>query len=269
MRTPETPVGRPGPGRPARILFLALLGLASTTAAHPAPADRPPLSAIAASSPEGVALAERMMAAFGDREVWASRVVDHITAVIESPDGERYLVEIFTRWDRPQTLFWIRTRTREQLRGFDGTTGWTATRAYGQPAEIKTWTSERVALEQLQYRGQFERLVHRIALGDQTLSFTVGGGAYQGWLEVSEQGTLILRVRLRADGSPDRVWSVGNDDEPARFEPLASFGDHQQPGAGVAGGAARFTTLLAELRPTAGGIRFDQPSRLDRLDPTR
>lgn len=217
--------------------------------------------------PSGAELAERMMTAFGAREVWAQRTVDHITAIVQAPNGEGFLIDIWTRWDKPQTISWVRYRTREQIRVWDGTQGWTATREYGQPAEVRDWSAQRVAQEVTAYRAQFERLIHRIAGRDSTLSFAVATGEYEGWLEARERGEPVTRLQLRPNGEPEKVLLVGTGDAPIIFSPLVSFGDHKQPASGIGGGGLGFTTYLAELLPTAAGIHFGRPKNLMNLDP--
>lgn len=218
----------------------------------------------------GDAMAEKMMAAFGDREIWASRTIDHVTAVVEPPQGEAFLIDIWNRWDKPQTLTWVRARTREQIRLFDGDKGWSATRQRAAgPAEVKEWDAARLAAEQFNYQTGLERLIHRIAQRDRSLKFSVlKDGPYQGWLKVESNGETVDYVLLREDGSPEKVLVGGNpDNPPLELGPLVSFGDHKQPSNGVAGGA--FTTYVAELMPSAEGVNFSYPSNLDNLDPTR
>lgn len=226
-------------------------------------------SALRAQAPAltGAALAERMMGAFGTPEVWAAARLDHITAVIQPPGREMFLIDIFTRWDRPQAVTWVRMRDREQLRIWDGNRGWTANRVHGQRAVVQEWTPERVAEEQQTYRAQFERMVHRIARRDPALSFSVAGGDFAGWLEVAENGAPVLRILVGAEGNPERIHLLTTGDAPFTFAPLVSFGDHKQPGAGVAG--VPFTMLRAELLRSADGIHFGPPRNLWNLDPTR
>lgn len=218
----------------------------------------------------GDAMAEKMMAAFGDREIWASRKVDHITAVVAPPQGEAFLIDIWNRWDKPQTVTWVRARTREQVRIFDGDRGWSATRQRGGgPAEVKEWDATRVAAERSNYETGLERLIHRIAQRDPLLSFSVlKDGPYEGWLKVEANGQIVDYVLLREDGSPEKVLVGGNpDNPPLELGPLVSFGDHNQPSNGVAGGA--FTTYVAELMHSAEGVNFGYPTNLNSLSPTQ
>ena len=232
-----------------------------------------PVLALSAANaePSGDELAEKMIAAFGSRDVWASREVDHITAVVEPSGGEAFLIELFTRWDKPQTVSWVRTRTREQLRVWDGLQekGWSLTREYaGGEATVKEWSAERAAIEAQNYKTQFERLIHRVAKRDPDLQFgIVKEGPYQGWLEVSVDGEVVNQVLLREDGSPEKVTTPGVLDVPIEFDPLVSFGDHKQPGSGF--GGAKFTTYVAKLLPNADSINFGLPKDLSNLDPTR
>ncbi|MGE3614940.1 MAG: DinB family protein [Gemmatimonadales bacterium] len=220
------------------------------------------------TQPSGDSLAARMMSVIGGREVWAAGVVDHILAVIESPQGGgNYIVELWTRWDRPGTISWVRTPSREQVRIFDGNRGWTATRNVGEVATVTDWAAERVVREQALYRGQFERTIHRIAARDPRLSFGVLDGSRAGWLDVREDGVSILAIELGPDGAPVRALPAG-ETTPFEFGPLAEFGNHRQPGSGVAGGT-RFRTVMAELLPSAAGLRFGRPEASRSLDPSR
>ena len=231
------------------------------------------VSTEAAADQAGDAMSEKMMDAFGHREVWATRKIDHITAIVEPDNGEAFLIDFWTRWDKPQTASWVRTRTREQLRVWNGDQGkgWTATREYaGAEANVKEWSEERIAQEELSYKTQFERLVHRIAKREPDISFSVASDVpHQGWLEIASNGEPIARISLRDDGSPEELMiNTGESfDQRIRFDALVSFGDHQQPRSGYAG--AKFTTYRAELMPNATGVHFGPPKNLMNLDPTR
>lgn len=214
-------------------------------------------------------LVKRMMAAFGATDLWSRSKVDHISAVITAPNGEQFLTDLWTRWDKPQTISWVRFRSREQLRVFDGDKGWTATREFGRPATVINWSPARVAQEQLAYKSQFERLIHRIATRDRSLSFDMAGQEHPGWLEVREGREPIIRLQIGPDGDPRQFLPLGVPGDPIQFAPLVFFEDHKQAASGAGAGAAHFTILRAELLPSADGIRFGPPTNLMVLDPTR
>ncbi len=216
----------------------------------------------------GDSLAARLMAAFGNRDVWANAAVDHIVAIVEPPGGEAFLIELWTRWDRPGTISWVRARTREQLRIFDGERGWTATRVRGEAAVVREWSPERLAAEKASYRTQAERTIRRIAMRDPALSFATAGAPHAGWLEVRDREGWVIKVELGPDGAPVRVLR-SDEANPIQFGALVSFGNHKQPASGVTGTGEKFTTYVAELLPSADGIHFGPPRDLHNLNPKR
>jgi hypothetical protein len=213
-------------------------------------------------------LVSRLLAALGAREVWSNAAVDHISAVVEPPGGEPFMIELYTRWDWPGTISWVRMRSREQLRVWDGERGWTATRVRGQDAVVTEWSAARLAAERAAYRTQGERAFHRISRRDPSLSFAIGTGEHAGWLDVRDaEGTMVL-LELRPDGSPARLQR-GDEKTPIHFGTLVSFGDHKQPGSGATGPGEKFTTYVAELLPSAAGIHWGPPRGPRELNPAR
>lgn len=178
------------------------------------------------------------------------------------------MIELWTRWDTPGTISWVRMRTREQLRIWDATRGWTVNRNRGEDATIREWTPDRLAAERASYRTQAERAFHRIAMRDPSLSYGVVSGAHTGWLDVRDKDGTVVLIELTADGSPARVQRA-DEGSPIHFGSLVSFGNHKQPGAGQAGSGERFTTYVAELLPSAEGIRWGLPTNLRDLNPAR
>ena len=185
-----------------------------------------PATAVArqATTPDpGAALAERLLAAMGGREAWASVTFVHVEAVHDDLDiADPFVNLIWNDLREPRVRFAARNERFDQSRRIDASGG---VRETGRKAGVRL-TVEEYESDRAWWEGNVYRTFHRMARRDPSLRYRAAGASR---LEVLKpDGSVLNWFLLNQKGEP-MLFGSGPDARGTVFGPLQSAGSVRYP----------------------------------------
>ncbi len=197
-----------------------------------------------AAAPEAAALADRMLAALGGRDAWAS-TKNTVNDSRQDWDGDpsELRVVITMDFERPRVRVETWGRGLHVVRAIDGDRHWRRTR----DGKIEPLTAQILEGDRRFYAGHVYRTLHRIAKRDPALAVSLGK---DGRLEVREDGKRIAWYALDRAGQP-YLYGAHDDEIGSIFGPWS----HEEAGirhpAWVTRDSGKWRAMLKRLEVNA------------------